>query len=190
MKRILIFVGAVVIALAGAVLIVPSFVDWTEYRDTFEQRLEAATGRDGFEPVDLGELVRDLAETFEPVVEDAGKTLNTEVTVAETVTADRQMLVQALANLIQNAMVHGGATITLFARGRMIGVADNGPGVPPEQFDEIIKPMVRLDDARSSPGSGLGLALVRAVADRHGAALTLAEGEPDGLVVSVNLADL
>ncbi|MEO1637918.1 MAG: HAMP domain-containing sensor histidine kinase [Pseudomonadota bacterium] len=157
-------------------------------------RIEAAQGKDGFAPVDLGELVAELEEIFGPVVEDEGKTLRTAVSSPEHVQADRQMLVQAMANLIQNALVHGGKEITLIAKGAMIGVADNGDGVDPQQYGEIIKPMVRLDQARGTDGSGLGLALVRAVADRHGATLMLApqsEGEErPGLRVILKFADL
>ncbi len=153
-------------------------------------RIEAAQGTDGFEEVALGELVEDLAETFGPVVEDDGKSLTFEVTESATVMADRQMLVQAIANLIQNAIRHGGPQITLQANGRRIKVSDNGPGVDPAAFSEIIKPMVRLDAARKTEGTGLGLALVRAVADRHGADLTFAQNEPSGLTVTLNFANL
>ncbi len=153
-------------------------------------RIEAAQGTNGFEPVDLAALVEDLAETFEPVIEDEGKSLTLEITAPETVFADRQMLVQVVANLIQNAIRHGGAHITLTARGRVLGVADDGAGVDPEDFAEIIKPMVRLDAARQSEGTGLGLALVRAVADRHGAELVFSRNQPQGLAVSLKFADL
>jgi signal transduction histidine kinase len=155
-------------------------------------RIEAAQGNDGFEPVALDQFVDELAETFGPVVEDAGKRLTLDLDVASSVMADRQMLVQAAANLIQNALVHGGKDIILFAHGSTFGIADNGAGVPPGQYDEIIKPMVRLDAARSSEGTGLGLALVRAVADRHGAKLILAPNDadqnPKGLRITLNFA--
>lgn len=155
-------------------------------------RIEAAQGNDGFEPMALDQFVDELTETFGPVVEDAGKTLTLDIDAASTVMADRQMLVQAAANLIQNALVHGGKDIILFAHRSAFGVADNGAGVPPVQYDEIIKPMVRLDAARSSKGTGLGLALVRAVADRHGARLILAphdaDQNPRGLRVTLNFA--
>ena len=153
-------------------------------------RIEAAQGTDGFEAVDVIELLKDLAETFGPVIEDEGKTLALDLIGSGRVQADRQMLVQALANLIQNALVHGGTEITLFSNGSTFGVADNGQGVDPEQFSEIIKPMVRLDAARTRDGSGLGLALVRAVADRHGAKLELSTNQPSGLKATLNFADL
>ncbi len=153
-------------------------------------RIEAGQGRDGFETVDPAALLEDIADIFGPVVEDAGKTLTLEVGQTQSIEADRDMVVQAMANLIQNALVHGGSGITLFAQGRDIGVADNGPGVDPTQYDEIIKPMVRLDAARGSDGSGLGLALVRAAADRHGAELKLSPNEPQGLRVTLKFAKL
>ncbi len=153
-------------------------------------RIEAGQGRDGFEDVDLAELIEELAEVFGPVVEDSEKALKQQVSSAKSVQADRQMLVQAMANLIQNALVHGGPEITLIAQGKCIGVADTGLGVDPDQYGEIIKPMVRLDAARSSEGSGLGLALVKAVAERHGARLKLHPNEPHGLKVLLDFADL
>ena len=152
-------------------------------------RIEAAQGRDGFEPVALGPLVEELAETFGPVVDDAGKTLSLYVADPAVVPADRAMLVQAVANLIQNALVHGGDIVTLIADGHRLGVADNGPGVDPALYAEIVKPMVRLDEARGSDGTGLGLALVRAVADRHGAELALSRNGSEGLRVILNLAE-
>ena len=153
-------------------------------------RIEAGHGMQGFENVDLAALVSELADTFGPVVEDAGKHLIVQTSAANKVFADRKMLVQAIANLIQNALVHGGSNIILFASGLEIGVADDGQGVAPEQFEEIIKPMVRLDEARSSEGSGLGLAMVRAIADRHDATLQLSKNDPKGLRVSLNFTNL
>lgn len=153
-------------------------------------RIEAGQGRAGFERVALDDLASDLAETFGPVVEDAGKTLHLDLAQPSQVEADRGLLIQAVANLLQNAIVHGGDTITLFAHGASLGVADNGAGVTPDQFDEIVKPMVRLDAARRTKGSGLGLALVRAVADRHRARLQLSQNAPQGLCVTLEFTKL
>lgn len=153
-------------------------------------RIEAGQGREGFEALNLGVLAREVAEIFGPVVEDNAKTIILEVANPATLQADRKMLIQAMANLIQNAIVHGGSQITLFANGTSIGVSDDGEGVDPSHFEDMIKPMVRLDAARNSDGSGLGLALVRAVADRHSARLQLAQDKPHGLRVTINFTEL
>ena len=153
-------------------------------------RIEAGQGTEGSETVDLAALVEDLGEIFGPVIEDEGKTLRFSVQPSGSTFADKQMLVQVMANLIQNALRHGGPEITLIAQNGAIGVADNGQGVEPSDFDEILKPMVRLDAARRTEGSGLGLALVRAVADRHGADLRLEQNNPQGLRVLLKFADL
>ena len=78
----------------------------------------------------------------------------------------------------------------MFAHGGAIGVADDGDGVDPSEFAEIVKPMVRLDAARESDGTGLGLALVRAVADRHDAKLRLTENNPNGLRVTLEFTEM
>lgn len=153
-------------------------------------RIEAGQGNDGFQPINLGELTAEVLEIFGPVAEDNQKQINLDLSGPTTVQADRKMLVQALANLIQNAIMHGGSQITLFATGQSLGVADNGAGVEPALFGEIIKPMVRLDAARETEGTGLGLALVRAVADRHNADLVLTEEKPSGLRVTLNFTDM
>ncbi len=153
-------------------------------------RIEAGHGQDGFEPVDLGALAVELSEIFGPVVEDNGKQLKVLVQASQSVLADRAMLLQAFANLIQNAIVHGGARIVLFVDQRAMGIADDGLGIDPVLFDEVVKPMVRLDAARETEGTGLGLALVRAVADRHNAKLSLAANNPQGLRVTLTFTDL
>ncbi|WP_394688085.1 sensor histidine kinase [Hoeflea sp.] len=153
-------------------------------------RIEATHGDEGFENIDLGDLASELAETFGPVVEDNNKNLSVKLMSAKSVFADKAMLVQAMANLLQNAIVHGGPDIELFAHAGTIGVADNGEGVDPALFDEIIKPMVRLDSARQPEGTGLGLALVRAVADRHNGLLELSRNTPGGLRVTLKFTDL
>jgi signal transduction histidine kinase len=152
--------------------------------------IEAKQGRDGFEPVDLDALAADLVSIFGPVVEDRGKHLTLQTEDGAWINADRDMLIQAMANLIQNAIVHGGSQITVFSKGRTMGVSDDGEGVDPALYDEIIKPMVRLDAARGSDGSGLGLALVRAVADRHAAELSLSKSKTNGLCVALKFTDL
>jgi signal transduction histidine kinase len=103
-------------------------------------------------------------------------------------TGDPALLTQMLANLVENAVRHGraGGHILLGVSATDITVADDGPGIPPDQHERAFRRFGRLDAARSTPGSGLGLALVRAVATLHGMAITLENAGP-GLRVRLAL---
>ena len=100
-------------------------------------------------------------------------------------------MLQMLANLVENAIRHcpPGASIVLSGRiddGRVeLSVADNGPGIPAEERDKVFRRLYRVEKSRTTPGSGLGLSLVKAVADLHGATVTLRDNAP-GLVVAVS----
>jgi len=146
-------------------------------------QIEAQQSQSNFSPIDLNAFAREIYDTFSVVVEDKGKRLSLRVDDARVVNGDVALLNQAVANLIQNAISYGGDEISLFVEGASIGLADNGVGVPPVEFENIIRPMVRLDFAQQREGSGLGLALVNAVAKLHGAKLVLDANQPSGLVV-------
>ncbi len=157
-------------------------------------QIEGGSPRTRFAPVDLIALLRTFAEIYEPAAEDSGQKLDLaplpEAPV--TVSGDRALLGQALANLIENALRHtpAGTRITLslaLEDGRaLVSVADDGPGVPAEERDKVLRRLYRLERSRSTPGNGLGLALVAAIADLHGATLTLADNAP-GLRVTLAL---
>ena len=108
---------------------------------------------------------------------------------------DRELLQQAMINLIENAFRHtppdAAVQVVLAQDGADVvaSVADQGAGIAAADRDRVLRPFVRLDESRSTPGTGLGLALVRAVADLHGAALTLENAEP-GLKVSLGMRHL
>lgn len=153
-------------------------------------RVEAAQGDGALAPVALGALAQDLADIFGPVVEDQGKGLQVVIDRPATVLVDRDLLVQAFGNLIQNAIVYGGDMITLRVQGAEMGVLDNGAGVPEDQLDSILLPMVRLDRTRQSDGAGLGLSMVRAVAGRHEAALILSNQKTGGLSVTLTFTKM
>lgn len=140
-------------------------------------QLETGHARKRFAPVRLAELVEEVAQTFGPVVEDAGLGFATEISGDALVQGDEVLLTQMLTNLIENAMSHTppGTCITLVANTNEIGVADNGPGIPQDAISEVTKPSVRLDTSRTSHGAGLGLALVKAIAEVHDAELVLSE---------------
>lgn len=156
-------------------------------------RIESGAGKQLFSTVDLGVLVNEVAETYGAVVEDAGQALQIEIAGAGTVLGDRDMLVQLLANLIQNALRHGAERqiVMLNAHGRRLIVSDAGPGIPFEERERVLQPLYQGESTRQSEGFGLGLSLVRAIAELHGAVLTLSDGpNGQGLSIAVQFPDL
>lgn len=160
-------------------------------------RVEAGSAGVAPEPVDVAEIVRDAAELYEPLAEDAGVRLEVESAESATVMGSRELIAQAVINLIDNAMKYGRpadpgveACIRVSSRcedgAALISVADNGPGVPEGDQSRIVRRFVRLEASRSAPGSGLGLSLVQAVAGLHKGTLVLGDAAP-GLVVTLRL---
>ncbi|WP_417725359.1 ATP-binding protein [Salipiger sp.] len=148
-------------------------------------QLEGGQGREHFTHVDLGALLEDMAEIYAPSSEDAGGHLTCSLAGPLPVRGDRHLLSRLVANLIENALRHApGTGIELSLSGRTLMVRDGGPGIPEGQRDHVLRRLARLEASRSTPGSGLGLALVKAISDLHGAALTLDDARP-GLVVTV-----
>ena len=146
--------------------------------------LEGGSGRDRFATVDLTEVMDRVHQAYQPVAEDAGKDLIADHERAVSVQGDAELLAQLLTNLIENAIKHtpvGTRILTRLARtsaGVLIEVSDNGPGVPPDQRDKVLTRFYRLDASRTTPGAGLGLALVEAIAGLHQATLTLDDNRP------------
>ena len=103
---------------------------------------------------------------------------------------DRDLLTQLFANLIENALTHVSVpstiTVHLMRTGRQLRcmVADEGPGIPAQEHDKVFRRLYRLERSRTTPGSGLGLSMVAAIADLHGAMVKLGDNRP-GLVVSI-----
>jgi len=156
-------------------------------------RIESGAGRDAFAPLSLGALAEQVAEVFGPVVEDAGQVLVLDVTAPASVPADRDLLVQLCANLIQNALRYGaeGQTITLRVHGPRLSISDEGPGIPFAERENVLQPLYQGSSTRQNEGFGLGLSLVRAIADLHGAGFTLSDGPNGrGLRVSLQFANL
>ena len=146
-------------------------------------RLQSAGAAPAPARFDAGALAADMAELYEPASEDKGLDFDAEVERGLMVNADREFLAQALANLIDNAMKYtpAGGAVMLRARRRSSGdvefsVTDTGPGVPEADRARVVQRFVRLENSRTEPGSGLGLALVQAVAEAHGGRLELDEG--------------
>ena len=157
-------------------------------------KLESGTAQAKFEPVALGELLAEIHETYGPVVEHGGRALDLNVDGPATVHGDRVLLSQLLANLIENAIRYTpeGSKLVLFAKRNAIGLADDGPGIPSEEYENVIKPSYRLEKSRTQDGAGLGLALVKTIADVHDATLTLSDNPETaarGLVATIRFAE-
>ena len=150
----------------------------------------AETGTVAREPVDLSELVGSMVELYAPVGEERGIALQSSVAPGAHVQGSRQLLAQALANLLDNAIkfTPDGGHIRVLLRGSStepeVVVEDDGPGIPADKREIVLGRRVRLDEARKFPGSGLGLSLVAAVTKLHGARLVLDDARP-GLRVSL-----
>jgi len=156
-------------------------------------RAETGLSRDMFQSVDVGALIAEVAELFEPTLEDAGQSLSVDLGDAPvTLQAHELLLRQALGNLLVNASRYAGSgaevkvTLTDLGDAVRIVVSDTGPGVPEADRGRVVERFVRLDPARTSHGSGLGLAIAAACAKLHGGALTLEDNRP-GLRVVIDL---
>ncbi len=154
--------------------------------------VEAGQTRRFFEQVDLSELVTELAESYAPAVEDGGRNLLWSVEPGVTVHGDRQLLAQAVVNLLENAQRHTPpetlVRLTLAASDGVafVAVADTGPGVPARSLGDITRRFARVESSRSTAGYGLGLNLVSAVTALHGGTLVLKNAEP-GFCASIEL---
>lgn len=142
-------------------------------------QLEGGQGRETFTSVNLAELLTDLAEVYTPAVEETGATLPCEISAPLRVNGNRHLLSRLLANLFENAIRHAPrGPITLRLSGRRLSVSDRGPGIPSHRRDEVLHRLVHLERSRSTAGSGLGLSMVKAIADLHNAPLTLSDADP------------
>ncbi|RWC37988.1 MAG: HAMP domain-containing histidine kinase [Mesorhizobium sp.] len=167
-------------------------INWTFDALLRIAQIEAGARKARFTDVDLGEVLQTIAEIYADVAEDDGKSLSLAQLPETTdcIHGDRELLTQMFANLVENALRHcpPGTTIKLSVtrQGERVvaSVADNGPGIPAEEREKVFQRLYRLDHSRSTPGSGLGLSLVRAIADLHGASITLDDCRP-GLAVVV-----
>ena len=143
-----------------------------------------------FAEVDLSELLRTLIEVYQPMAEEKEQPFATDIASDLTVWGDRELLTQMIANVIVNAMKHSprGAPIRLAttepAGTIAVAVSDSGPGIPNEQRARVFQRFYRLERSRSTPGNGLGLSLVEAIAALHQIGIELADDAP-GLRVTM-----
>ncbi len=155
--------------------------------------IEAGARRARFDLVDLSDVAETVADAYGPEIDEAGQRLTTRISRNLFVTGDRDLLTQALADLLENAIRHAGrgAHIRVTAKANAESVeamvSDSGPGVPAADRERVLRRFVRLEASRSTPGTGLGLTLVKAIADLHNARLELSDNRP-GLLVSLSFA--
>ncbi len=160
-------------------------------------RLEAGYSTEALSKVDLAELVRDVVELYEPAAEEVGVVLEAETTGPAVVDGNRELIAQALSNIVDNAIKYtDGAEeprvrvrLAREAAGLRLSVDDNGPGIPDAaDRQRATERFVRLEKSRSQPGSGLGLSLAKAVMRFHGGRLDLDARDP-GLSVAMVFPD-
>jgi len=151
--------------------------------------IESGRRRAAFKSIALDDVVRDVTELYEPLAEQKGQTLEVSVSDSVRVHGDRDLLFQAFANLLDNAIKYtprGGAirvSLEDSSTGPRIRIVDSGPGIPEQSRDQVFKRFFRLEQSRHTPGNGLGLSLVEAVARLHKANIQL--GGQSGLDVAL-----
>lgn len=155
-------------------------------------RAESGQARDNMVPVDASEIARGIGELYEPLADEKGLDLTVEAPGPALVNGNRELISQALANLVDNAIKYAKpepialngqrAQIKVSARGQgdriELAVADHGPGIPEGDRGRVVERFVRLEQSRSEPGSGLGLSLASAVAHLHAGELRLIDNSP------------
>ncbi|MGC2787576.1 MAG: ATP-binding protein [Roseiarcus sp.] len=162
-------------------------------------RAEAGGDLGPLEPLDMGEAARNVAELYEPIAEEEGVELTVHADDGLRVRGNRELIGQAIANLVDNALKYGApqkddavakpdVVITARRAGEsvVLTIADRGPGIAPEDRARALDRFVRLEGSRSRPGSGLGLSLAAAVARMHGGTVELEDNQP-GLRVRLTL---
>lgn len=156
-------------------------------------QVEAGSQRSTFRPVNLTEMIETICEAYGPDVEEGGRALVCEVAGGIFVDGDRELLAQLFANLVENALGHtpSGTRVRIQLRGPIAAglgpvaaVSDDGPGIPAAELDKVFRRFYRLERSRTTPGNGLGLSTVAAIAKLHGADIKLSDTVP-GLRVAI-----
>jgi signal transduction histidine kinase len=147
-------------------------------------QIEANDRVAGFRPVNLAGIAREVVELFDAAAEEKGGQLSVVADQQVLVTGDRDLLFDAVANLVDNAIKHGresgrvNVEVTGDDGGSVISIADDGPGIPVDERQQVFKRFYRLESSRRLPGNGLGLNLVAAVARLHGARIEMLDNAP------------
>ena len=184
---------------ADEALIGRTVAELDEVLKTFSSllRISAVEARErtvGFGPVDLGRLAAEVADLFDAAAEERGIHLRCTTAATAPVLGDRDLLFEALSNLIDNALKHGQSDVEVSvepngAAGIRLRVRDHGAGIPSDERKHVFQRFYRLERSRTTPGNGLGLSLVQAVAQLHGAEVALVGAAP-GLAVELTFPAL
>ena len=173
-----------------------SIADTEALLDTFAAllriaQIEATTDTDTLTSVEASVIIATVAELYEPLAEERGQSISPHG-CDFTLYGDRELLIQMLGNLVENACLHApsgsktdfGATVS----GEVLTfwVQDDGPGIASAERERVFRPFYRLDASRTTPGNGLGLSLVAAIAERHGGHVVLSDADP-GLRIEVRI---
>jgi signal transduction histidine kinase len=147
-------------------------------------QIETQARKDGFRTVNLAEIASEVAELYDAAAEQDNTRLAVVGDREVLVTGDRDLIFDAIANLVDNAIKHGraGGQVVVANEnidGRpVISIADDGPGIPADEYEHVFKRFYRLEQSRYTPGNGLGLSLVAAVARLHGAQIEMLDNSP------------
>jgi signal transduction histidine kinase len=154
-------------------------------------QIETSNRTAAFRTVNLVEIASDVVELFDAAAEDRRIQMSVTANSKAFVTGDRDLLFDAFANLVDNAIKHGreGGVVTVAIAqdetAATVTISDDGPGIPPEEFSNLFRRFYRLERSRRTPGNGLGLSLVAAIARLHGARIDLSDNNP-GAVFRLN----
>lgn len=155
-------------------------------------QIEGGARRSHFKHLNISEVLHDIEEIYRPVIEDAGLKLETKIQDGLIVYGDRELFIQFFSNLVENAVRYvprdGTILLMLIERAEQIiaTISDNGPGIPIEEHTKVFHRLYRSEQSRTTPGSGLGLSLVAAIAALHHAKVSLHDNCP-GLGVELML---
>jgi signal transduction histidine kinase len=147
-------------------------------------QIEARDRMAGFGIIDLSEIAREVVDLFDPTAEERGVTLHLVANDPLSITGDRDLLFDAISNLLDNAIKHGGergeVTVAVLrdADRAVLAVADRGPGIPIKEQKNVLRRFYRLERSRNSAGNGLGLSLVAAVVQLHNADIAMIDNAP------------
>jgi signal transduction histidine kinase len=151
-------------------------------------QMDSGRGRDEFADLDLRDVIQDVADLYEPVTAEKQIAFTVKTTDLPTIRGDRDLIMEAVVNLVDNAVkftgTGGRVTLsTVIEQGRpIVRVADNGPGIAPEERQAVLQRFFRSERTKSVVGSGLGLSLVDSIARLHGFSIVIRDADPGCMI--------